>query len=217
MTRFFDTVMISELGDLDYLETRFREFEDTDTTHVIVESVKAHDQTDKPLYFWESRHGRFSPWFGRWTHVRVEAVELPDDQDAAARKEVLREYLKVGLSGEPDDLVFHGAVSEIPTANILTGIVDQVFPVCLEMRQCMYRLPISHPSLWRGTVVIRHGEVKSFTELRKDRNNLPRIINAGTRLVRMGEDPVMTYDDGIPLRVEEIPDFSPRHVLDTWQ
>lgn len=222
MPRIYDLVIVASEKDLDLLDGRFAEFQDTDTVHVICESPAAYDGTPKPLHFWEERDGRFAAWHGRWNHVKVEAGELASDQDPKARKEALREYLIHGLTGEPDDIVLHGGIDEIPAAWVLPELAGMLLPVTLEMRLCAYRAGLVHPLPWRGTTVTRRGDTGPLTSLRADRAGYPAILTAGTRLVAMGDEPQATYEDGHPLREQGIDRTWPRYVHEgkcpgTWR
>ena len=217
--RIFDLVIVATEKDLDLLEARFREFEDTDTVHVICEAVAAYDGSPKPLHFlvqnqdgaWTAAD-RFAPWDGRWNHVKVEAGELPSDQDARTRKEHLREFLLHGITGEPGDIVLHGGIDEIPAAWVLPELGKMLLPVTLEMRLCAYRPGLVHPLPWRGTTVTRREDTGSLTRLRAERHGFPAVLNAGTRLAAMGEEPQATYDDGHRLGEQEIDASWPRYV-----
>lgn len=218
MPRIYDTVIVSSESDLDLLEARFREFEDLDVVHVIAEAAAAYDGSPKPFHFITQRDDgahvsvdRFARWHGRWNHVKVEAHELPSDQDPKARKEALREWLRAAITAEPDDIVLHGGIDEIPSAAILPELHRAVLPVVLEMRLCAYRPGLVHSLPWRGTAAVRYRELGSLSRLREDRHGFPALLGAGTRLAMLGDDPQPVYTDGQRLREIDVDDTWPRY------
>lgn len=211
--RIYDTVIVNSAEDLDLLEARFREFEDVDAVHVIAESAADYDGSPKDLHFRDGTcYSRFAPWYGRWNHVRVEAHELPADQPPGVRKNHLREYLKSAITGVGGDIVLVGNLDEIPAARILPELDKALLPVTLEMRHCIWRPGLVHQLPWRGTVALRRENVDSVVRIRDERQPLPAIINAGTRLCLMGGEPRKVYDDGRPVREEEIDSTWPRYI-----
>jgi hypothetical protein len=153
MPRVFDCLLLA-VDDLDALEARFRALEHIpEVTHVIAEAPVSHDGEPKPLHFWDNRAGRYAPWHGRWTHVRVEAGELPDG-DPGAREAALRDYLAHGLTGEPGDIILHGNVTDIPDPAAVRALAAGTFA----------------PPVMLGAVIARHCHaVDSFTGLEEIR------------------------------------------------
>jgi hypothetical protein len=199
MRRVWDAVIVASEADLTLLEARFREFEDLDNVvHVIAESPVDHQGNPKPLHFADTGHadgGLWGRWHGRWNHVRVEAHELPQG-DPKARKDALREYLAHGVAAEPDDIVLHGAIDELPSERTIKALLagEAHLPVGMEMRWCAYEPGLVHPrGPWRGTVAQEWRLVGSFVGMRDKRTTLPAIVNAGTRLSMLGEE---TPEDG---------------------
>lgn len=206
--RIFDTVLITSGRDLPLLEARFAELADLDVVHVICESPAAYDGTVKPTHFIENRD-RFP--HGRWNHVRIEPGELPD-AEPALRKDALREYLFLGITSEPGDLILHGGADEIPSAQAVAALGPGIPPSVLEMRMCAYSPSLVHPDPWPGTVAARREDVTSLSGLRKTRRDLPVIRDAGTRLALMGEPGQESYPDGKALERREIDGTWPRWV-----
>ena len=208
--RIYDTVIVTCPADLDMLEARFREFQDMNTVHVIAESVAAYDGAAKDVHFMDSR-SRFAAWEGRWNHIKVEADELPEG-DPLERKNALREYLLHGVTGEPDDIVLHGGVEEIPSASLLPELEQAILPVTFEMRQCIWRPHILHPDLWRGTVAATRSKVRSLTDLHGSKHDLPMLKNGGTRIVLPGGEVQSRYEDGRMVQETEVDDTWPRYI-----
>ena len=190
MLRIFDTVLITRRGDLDLLEARFREFEDLPVVHVICEATADLDGSPKPLHFAES--SLWQGWHGKWNHVRVEAHEIPANAPPRERKNALREYLAHGVAAEPDEIVMHGNVDEIPAGWAVREIAEEAgtiaLPVAFEMRHCAYDAGLVHPAPWRGTVAQTWRMTGSFAGMREKRTTLPAVVGAGTRLSMWGQD-----------------------------
>jgi hypothetical protein len=175
--------------ETDLLAARFREYEDIpEVTHVIAEAPVTYDGKVKPLHFWENRFGRFGGYGGKWNHVRVEAAELPADAPPKARKNALRDYLPWGLHGDPEDIILHGNIDEIPSPWFIRELLNGniTLPVATDMRWCAYRADRIHPARWRGTAAHHLRQAGSFSGVMAGRRSLSMIVEAGTRLASMG-------------------------------
>lgn len=216
MLRVWDCVLVASAADLDLLEARFTEYQDLPVVHVIAEAPADFAGQEKPLHFWENRKDRLASWHGRWNHVRVEAHELPSGS-ATTRKNSLRDYLAHAVAAEPDDIVLHGGIDEIPSARTVEALLDREahVPVGMEMRWCAYTPGLVHPrGAWRGTVAQEWRLVGSFAGMREKRLTLPAITDAGTRL-SMLDQPVPDdgkHPDGHVLWETEIDETWPRWV-----
>jgi len=185
---------------------------------VIAEAPVDHQGNPKPLHFADLEHvegSLWQRWHGRWNHVRVEADELPQG-DPKARKDALREYLAHGVAAEPDDIVLHGGIDELPSARTLEALLagEAHLPVGMEMRWCAYRPGLVHPLPWRGTVAQEWRLVGSFAGMREKRLTLPAVVNAGTRLSMLGEEIPEDgkHPDGHALREAEVDGTWPKWV-----
>ena len=213
--RAWDCVIIAAESDLDLLEARFAEYADLDVVHVIAECVADYKGSRKPLWFWENREDRFASFHGKWNHVRVEAHELPSAA-ATTRKNALRDYLAHAVAADPDDIILHGNADEIPRAGIVQEIMagNTLLPIGTEMRWCAYDPRRVHPHPWRGTVAQHWKNTGSFAGMRDRKNDLPALVNAGTRLSLMND--ILPEDgmhpDGTMLREEEIDETWPKWV-----
>jgi len=200
MPRVWDTVIITSEADLDLLEARFTEYQDLEVTHVIAEAPVDWQGNPKPMWFAENAYGRFRPWHGRWNHVRAEPHELPQRGDPKARKDRLREYLADATCAEPTDVVLHGGVDEIPAARYVREISEEhgtiAVPVAFEMRHCVYEPGLVHPVPWRGTVAQEWRLVGSFAGMRERRLTLPAVVDGGTRLSMLDQEPQERHPDG---------------------
>ena len=197
---------------------------DLPVVHVIAEAPVTYDGKPKPLWFWENAYenedgspARFARWHGRWNHVRVEPHELPPlpRADAKARKDALREYLAHAVTADPDDIVLHGGIDEIPAGWAVRELAEEAgtiaLPVAFEMRHCVYEAGLVHPHPWRGTVAHTWRHVGSFAGLRDKRTTLPAVVGAGTRLSMWGQDgDRAAHPDGHALREVQPDETWPR-------
>jgi Glycosyltransferase family 17 len=177
MPRIFDCILLTD--ELDLLEERFRELEGLDVTHVIAESKVTYAGDPKPLHFQEERYGRFSPWYGRWTHVVISPRELPR-ASPRQRKEAMRDYLSCGLSGKRGDIILHGGTDEIPSAAAVAELT--ALPAVLEMTWTA--AGAIQPDPWLGTAACGHEGNPGFSILRSQRHSLPVIHAGGIRKTR---------------------------------
>lgn len=108
MRRVFDCVILAHWGEMGLLEARFRACQgNPDVTHVICECTADPDGNPKAAVFPDSDlAGR---WRGRWNYVKVEAHEITGEWGPS-----LREFLRHGLNGNPDDLVVFSDIRDIP-------------------------------------------------------------------------------------------------------
>lgn len=205
--RAWDCVVVAAERDLDLLEARFTEYADLGVVHVIAEAVADYQGKPKPMHFFDAAYEeRFRPWHGRWNHVRVEAHELPSNASPEVREAALRDYLSHAVAAEPDDIILHGDIDEIPAARVVQEIMKgkTLLPIGTEMR--WYYDGQMHVNTWRGTVAQQWKRVGSFSGLRDKKDKVPALMNAGTKL---GNVP---HPDGHGLREAEIDETWPKWV-----
>ena len=137
--RVYDLFMFRD--ELDMLEFRLREFEDTDTIHVLCESGTDHRGLPKPLYYAENKE-RFAPWSDRIVHVIADGLPLAGPLPALSRGTVDHRarparpaWAAVEDQVRDSDVILLGDVDEFPPAEALEG----TFPVAtLSQRLAMY-------------------------------------------------------------------------------
>ena len=210
MPRVFDCVILENESQLDLLEARFCEFENLpEVTHVICEAGADHQGNRKDMYFLDDF--RSDTWRGKWNHVAVRADELPSDCDARGRKNALRDKISWGFNGEPEDIVMHGNIDEIPSIWIVSRLAkgESELPVTMSMRHCYGHAGIVLPGEWAGTAAHQWQHTGSFSGLRRRRKEFPLVISAGTRLSMMGTE----YTEGISW-MKEIDSSWPRYITD---
>ena len=186
MPRVFDCVILENESQLDLLECRFTELENLpEVTHVICEAEADYQGNPKEMHFLE----RFDQWRGRWNHVAIRADELPGDCDAKGRKDALRDRLALGFNGEPQDIVMHGNIDEIPAMWMVSRLAkgQSELPVTMSMQHCAGHAGMILPGQWAGTSAHQRQHIGSFSGLRRRRKEFPLVINAGTRLSLMGQ------------------------------
>ena len=188
MPRVFDCVILESESQLDLLECRFTELENLpEVTHVICEAEADYQGNPKEMYFLDDE--RFDQWRGRWNHVAIRADELPGDCDAKGRKDALRDRLALGFNGEPQDIVMHGNIDEIPAMWMVSRLAkgESELPVTMSMQHCTGHAGVILPGQWAGTSAHQRQHIGSFSGLRRRRKEFPLVINAGTRLSLMGQ------------------------------
>lgn len=185
--RIFDTSMFND--ELDVLQMRFEELESVpNLVHIICEANVDHQDHVKPFHLSENIE-RFEPWKDRL--VVVKAKGLPPktlNPDPWAREHAQREFVWQGLKeagAEPDDIVLHGDVDEIPTAVVVRNIRPRGYLAFDQTFHC-FAVDWLHPQRWRGTVASRVGKIDSFGYMRDCRNFAPPIPNAGRHFSWLG-------------------------------
>ena len=110
MTKVFDVFMFND--ELDILECRFTELENTDVTHILIEATLNLQGKPKPLYYADNK-SRFSKWSDKVTHIIVDDLD-PHDNTAWGRDHAQRENGFRGLAdADPYDVVIHSDCDEI--------------------------------------------------------------------------------------------------------
>lgn len=164
----FDTFMLGSLSDLDMLECRLYELESVpDLVHVIVEADVTHGGNQPKPWHYAEHSQRFDAWSERI--VYVQATDLPDDPDPWTREHAQREWTWAGLDRHgwnPDDIVLHGDIDEIPNALAAEWVKPHRRVVVLEQRFHPFAVDWQHPHPWRGTAITTLGKVNSFARLR---------------------------------------------------
>ena len=110
-------------NELDMLEVRLHELNETVHRFVLVEATRTHSNKPKPLHFGQNK-GRFAPFLHKIIHVVVD--DLPDNSDAWVLENFQRNAMLRGLAGaHPNDLV---VVAGGFTGMALTLIAAQSLP-----------------------------------------------------------------------------------------
>ena len=185
MPRIWDTLIFGTESDLDLLECRLTELDDHAWRFVIAEAGIDHQGHAKPFWLkdnWE----RFSPWHDRivWVDATesMQAVPPPPERGTYWPLETAhRDALRVALNGvEPDDLVLHGDVDEIPKGELLAaGTVTG----CQHHVYCIEWLCIG----WTGTVCLRAADAPASPRaMRNLMGSLPRVNEGGWHLSWFG-------------------------------
>lgn len=175
--------------EFDLLECRLTELQDVpDLHHVVVEADVDHQDHPKPYLLSENLE-RFEQWSDRLMVIR--ATDLPTRQeqpDPWAREHAQREWCWEGLKqldAQPDDIVLHGDLDEIPTALAARYVKPRGF---VRFRQTLYCFAIDwqHPDPWWGTVAGRVSDVHKFAEMREARCHYLPDIEGGWHFSWLG-------------------------------
>ena len=184
--------------ELDILECRLVELETVPgLVHVIVEADVTHGGNTPRDYVYPDHRERFAAWSERI--VYVQASGLPDAPDAWSREHAQREWCWRGLEqvdAQPDDVVLHGDVDEIPSPLAAEYVRPRGF-VRFRQRLCCFAVDWEHPEPWWGTVAGRVGGIESFAAMRDARcHYLPELPDAGWHLSWLGGQAAATakYD-----------------------
>lgn len=171
----WDTFMAA--GELDMLECRLVELQDVpDLMHVIVEADTDHQGHPKPYHITENLD-RFAAWSERIRIVR--ATDLPDSPDAWDREHAQREWTSQGLTdADPDDVVLHGDLDEIPTVTFTRHVKPRGFVVAGQTFH-PFAVDWQHPAMWPGTVAARTRDIGTFTAMRDARLRASVIPRSG--------------------------------------
>jgi hypothetical protein len=176
--------------EVDLLECRLTELEDiNDLYHVIVEADVTHGGNTPREYVYPDVKERFAPWADRI--VYIQASGLPDDIDAWSREHAQREWCWQGLKlldAQPDDIVLHGDLDEIPTALAVRYVKPRGF---VRFKQTLYTFAVDwqHPEPWWGTLAGRVKDITGFANMRDARcHYLPDLPDAGWHLSWLGTE-----------------------------
>jgi beta-1,4-mannosyl-glycoprotein beta-1,4-N-acetylglucosaminyltransferase len=173
--------------ELNILEMRLTELQEIDRlVHVLIEAPVNHQGKSKPLYYAENR-SRFSAWNDRIIHVVADGLPSAEqDPNPWSREHGQREYARLGLrEAEPGDIVLHGDLDEIPRAWAAEHDPG-AGTIGMSMRDHAFAVDWLGPEPFRGTVITRLQNVRSFTELRYMRNLVPLLPDAGWHINCMG-------------------------------
>lgn len=137
MKRVFDVFMFRD--ELDLLEARLMEHEDSVYRHVLVESPLTYTGHGKELSYAENKE-RFSPWKDKITHV---IADISDQTSNPGRENAQRNAAWQGLDDyAAGDILIHGDADEIPHPKTLqsTGIkiLHQHHPIAVNLRDYTY-------------------------------------------------------------------------------
>ncbi len=196
--KIYDTLIFAGIGtELDLLECRLRELDDTDIyRHVIVEGSLTHQGRPKPLYFQENAE-RFAPWMDRIRYIAFEpSTDVPgrDPGPDWAREHSSRMACWRGLEDAgPDDLILHGDLDEIPSREAVASLHEhaaEVVPCKLLLRFFMFAVDWEVPWPWHAPSVTKLRQLSgsgSFTDLRYTGwEDYPFVQPAGWHLTWLG-------------------------------
>lgn len=189
MTRpkVIDTFMFNT--ELDVLRCRLYEIADAVDYVIAVEAEVDHQDHPKPFVLTEHLD-EFAEWQDKL--IVVQAKGLPTAEEAPdpwAREHAQRERVVDGLNLipdlQPDDIVLHGDLDEIPTA-VAARNVRPAGMVSFDMACYSMAVDWQHPQRWRGTVAAKVRNIRTFSAMRDARNFAPSLPAAGWHLGWLG-------------------------------
>jgi hypothetical protein len=195
-------------GEADMLECRLVELAPVpDLIHVLVEADVTHGGNTPKPYRFDEQQDRFEPWADRIRYVR--ATGLTDSPDAWDREHAQREFAWEALhDADPDDIVLHGDIDEIPTVEAATYVNPRGFVVFMQ-RMHPFAVDWLHPDWWPGTVAGRVRDVGSFAAMRDARlTRLQRLPDAGWHFSWVGDEKA---------RARKIDSFCHPEIRSTWE
>ena len=176
--RIWDVFMFRD--ELDMLECRLTELEDTVYRHVIVEAKVTHRGDPKPLWYADHPE-RYARWADRIIHV---VADVPASADPWAREHAQRDAALPALAAAAgDDVILISDVDEFPPAQW-----KQLNPaVSFAQRLCMYAVDWEYPERHVCTVAAKASFVRhmGLANVRDARHSFPVVIG-GFHLTWLG-------------------------------
>ena len=146
--RIWDAFQV--FNELDMLEVRLHELNETVHRFVLVEATRTHSNKPKPLHFRDNKV-RFAAFANKIIHVVVD--DLPDNADAWVLENYQRNAMLRGLQGaHADDLVIIADVDEIPVPyvlNLLRHCDGPTWPVWLYARFFNFKFAWEFAGQWK--------------------------------------------------------------------
>lgn len=163
---------------------------------VVLESDRTFQGREKPLYFKE-RYGGVGPcgadhvWNGGVKVRCMSVVTLRDvsSGDPWQREWAQRELARFALHDAPGDaVILNGDVDEIPTRAAVEEATERSKNgfVALDYRLYCFAVDWQYPTSLRGTLVGRHAHIESFAAMRRQRDLVPGVANAGFHFSWLG-------------------------------
>jgi len=163
-------------NELDVLELRFSELEETVDRFVVVEAPVTHAGLPKSLAFAENRH-RFSRWNDRVVHVVVE--DMPKGPDPWSRERHQRNALVRGLrDAAPTDGVIISDADEIPKPSAIRQWSPDMGLRCFEQFMCYYWLNCVG-GLWAGSRILSKEQLLQFRDATAVRHQRCPVLDQG--------------------------------------
>lgn len=178
-------------NELDMLDLRLNELNDTIDYFVLIEAGKTHSNIDKP-YFFEDNKKRYHKFLHKIIHIKVE--DMPERNFTTnngnwAREHFQRNCIKRGLEKlelEDSDIILMCDVDEIPRIDVINNnknIINGIFK--LEMEFYYYNIQNKVQEIWPLARIFNYGSIKEdyinyLTKIRLLKNfNQDKIIKNG--------------------------------------
>ena len=173
--------------ELDMLECRLEALSPFVDRFALVEAGQTFQGDRKPFYFLRNEK-RFAPWKDRilWLGTNELQGETTWEREYAQREH----FRRLRTFGVPlDALILNGDVDEIPTraAVVAAGkLAEEGLFSAFDYRLCCFAVDWEYPTPLRGTVAGKLGMIESFAEMRRKRDVVEGIQNAGFHFSWLG-------------------------------
>lgn len=171
-------------NELELLELRLTELENTVDYFVIVESMFTHSGQNKPLFFEENAH-RFERWNGRIKHVVVD--DMPNNPDPWANENHQRRCILRGLiDAKSNDTIIISDLDEIPRADAIRSWSPERGPHKFEQMFCYYWVNCVG-GRWIKSYILTYQQLLNAGDVETLRQaELPLIPNGGWHFSFLG-------------------------------
>jgi len=177
-------------NELEILDLRLKELNNHVDYFVLVEATLTHTGKSKDLIF-EKNKNKFSEYLDKIIHIKVD--DLPnynDFEDIWVPENFQRNCITRGLiNAEETDIIIVSDIDEIPRPSAISvgvkGLEIHKWVSC-EQNLFYYYVNCAQNQLWRGSVLSKRKDVLIPQDLRKARQVIPHLKNAGWHYSYMG-------------------------------
>lgn len=154
-------------NELELLELRFMELNDTVDYFVLVEAGKTHTGKPKDFIFEQNRH-RFAPYLEKIIHIKLADLPPYSTEDIWKGENYQRDAIMVGLNAcaKPGDKVIISDVDEIPNVEVIRANLANPAWVTFEQNLYYYYVNCRQNCLWHGSIMADFGSFVSPQQLR---------------------------------------------------
>ena len=180
--KIFDCIIF--FNELDLLELRLNEYNNTVDYFFLVEATKTFSEKPKPLYFKENSQ-RYKNFLHKILHIEVD--NMPHSPNRwhleAFQRNAMRGVLKYA---QPGDIVIMSDADELWKKEILKNIVNM--PSVFLQSNFYYYLNFLTGNNWQGSIIANALDLQVTTPqaLRNMRFYLPSVMNGGWHFSYLG-------------------------------
>ena len=154
-------------NELELLELRLMELDDTVDYFILVEANKTH--TGKPKEFiFEQNKDRFSKYLHKIVNIQVTQMPPYSTEDIWAGENFQRNMIMVGLNAlaKPGDKVIVSDVDEIPNVDVIRANLTNPNWVTFRQKLFYYYVNCQQNCMWDGSIMAEFGTFNSPQQLR---------------------------------------------------